>query len=303
MKKSVKAELYNKDYYLYPYSKDINTFIEKTKERMGRGAIEDSFMREMLHHAGLDKNKKARVLDVGCGRGDLVFSLASLGHEAKGIDYSQDAISIAEIVRKGLPEEVQKNSSFSYMDAKEMAIENEFDAVIMDDIVEHLHDWELLEMFKNVSCALKPGGILVVFTKPNKNWIRFGYPIKRVFAIPKTLYRKTLERKKRVYASEYERKESEKKSWKEIQKRNEPFIIKLAHYVEIFYQRDFYNYAPEMHVNETTPRHLRRLLRKHFQDVRVWCTDSSRNVFSMLAKSFWGPHIWAVAAKKAALFS
>ena len=37
----------------------------------------------------------ARVLDVGCGRGELVLQAGLLGANAKGVDYSKDAIALA----------------------------------------------------------------------------------------------------------------------------------------------------------------------------------------------------------------
>ena len=44
-----------------------------------------------------------RVLDVGCGRGELIYYCAKIGARALGIDYSKAAIDIANETIKKLP--------------------------------------------------------------------------------------------------------------------------------------------------------------------------------------------------------
>ena len=65
---------------------------------------------------------------------------------------------------------------------------------------------------------------------------------------------------------------------------------------DFFYTRGKYNYDENMHVNEQTPRSLRKLL-KNFK-ARVWCDDGSSNVMSLLTKNFAGADIWAAARLK-----
>lgn len=65
-----------------------------------------------------------RVLDVGCGPGRHVLSLARRGIEAVGLDVSQRFVDVARDAAGGLP------ASFVRADARDMTFEAEFDAAI-----------------------------------------------------------------------------------------------------------------------------------------------------------------------------
>jgi len=295
---TVDSCVYNSNYYLHAFSGDSANYLKRVKAITYREKeMHDSYVLELIRFAGLNQNKHAKILDVGCGRGELVFMLATLGFSVDGIDYSQDAITLTTRAYEIIPDEIKKRVMVTYLNAKEMSFENKYDVIIMEDFVEHLYDWELIKVFENAYRALKVDGRLIIFTKPNKNWIRYAYPIKRFFAIPKTLIKKIFFQKNINELSEYERKEHYRKTWRAIRTLDEPFLVKVARFLELFYQRDCFNYACEKHVNETTPRHLKKLLKKSFLNVRVWCGDQSRNLFSMLTKSFWGSYIWAIAVK------
>ncbi len=94
----------------------------------------------------------ARVLDLGCASGELVYVLGREGHEAIGIEpnvgyaeYGRDAYGID--VRIG-----------TYADAGDEL--GAFDAVISFHVFEHLIDPQ--EAFAFVAGVLKPGGLLVI---------------------------------------------------------------------------------------------------------------------------------------------
>jgi 2-polyprenyl-3-methyl-5-hydroxy-6-metoxy-1,4-benzoquinol methylase len=114
--------------------------------------------------------KGSRILDIGCGRGEVVLHCARQGMQAVGVDYSIDAISIAEEAKATHKTDEKKRMEFICDDVENIVFNEPFDCIFMLDVVEHLYDWELLKLFKICSSLLKPTGILVIHTLPNK-WL------------------------------------------------------------------------------------------------------------------------------------
>jgi 2-polyprenyl-3-methyl-5-hydroxy-6-metoxy-1,4-benzoquinol methylase len=111
-----------------------------------------------------------RILDIGCGRGEVVLHCGRLGVEAVGVDYSQHAIDLAERTRAthSLPE--QKLMQFICDDFESSRIMGQFDRIFLLDLVEHLKDSQLAGLFKVCRGLLKPDGAMVIHTLPNK-WL------------------------------------------------------------------------------------------------------------------------------------
>lgn len=92
-----------------------------------------------------------RILDLGCGTGQLTDKIAAAGSDVIGLDASPDMIGQA---RQNFP-----RLQFTLQDAATMQWANEFDAVFSNAA---LH-WMLnaAAVAKNIARALKPGGRLV----------------------------------------------------------------------------------------------------------------------------------------------
>lgn len=126
-----------------------------------------------------------RVLDVGCGRGEILRHCMRLGAEVHGIDYaevaarlSRDAITAerADGANPPLPAGVCR------ADAKRLPYPTRyFDRVLMFDVVEHLHPWELQQAMIEVRRVLKDDGRFIVHTAPNRWYDRYAYPWVRRF--------------------------------------------------------------------------------------------------------------------------
>jgi 2-polyprenyl-3-methyl-5-hydroxy-6-metoxy-1,4-benzoquinol methylase len=110
------------------------------------------------------------VLDVGCGRGEVVLFCARHRIRAVGVDYSKEAISIAQRAKAAHNIEQQKRIKFICDDIEKIDFDESFDRIFMLDLIEHLHDWELSKLFRVCAGMLKPNGILVIHTLPNK-WL------------------------------------------------------------------------------------------------------------------------------------
>jgi len=118
-----------------------------------------------------------RLLDIGCGRGELVVHSAGLGAFATGIDYSETAVAIARESLAGHPADVQERASFALMDAcRLMFADATFDTALMTDVVEHLTPPELAAALAEARRVLRPGGRLVVHTSPNRLLLDRVYP-------------------------------------------------------------------------------------------------------------------------------
>lgn len=123
------------------------------------------------------KNKK--ILDVGCGSGDLSFYLAQKGAIVTGIDLSKNSIEVCkdEAKLRGL------NIDFREMNAQIPDFENKsFDIIVGSRVIHHLPNLELF--FKECKRILKYKGYIVFIEPLKKNIIvelnrKFFAPEKR----------------------------------------------------------------------------------------------------------------------------
>jgi SAM-dependent methyltransferase len=105
----------------------------------------------------------ARLLDVGCGSGDLIERLGNLGWQTEGIDF--DALAVQSARKRGLRVRLGTLEDQSYSGAS-------FDVVTMNHVIEHVHDPGAL--LRECHRILKPSGRLVVVT-PNIRSLGHGH--------------------------------------------------------------------------------------------------------------------------------
>ena len=111
-----------------------------------------------------------RVLDVGCGRGEIVRHCARLGVQAYGVDYAPVALRMA-----------RDAENIYQANAKRLPFPTAFfDRVLMFDLVEHLYPWELDQALAEARRVLRPDGRLIVHTAPNVWYDRYAYPLVRL---------------------------------------------------------------------------------------------------------------------------
>ena len=120
---------------------------------------------------------ESRVLDIGCGRGDLAIALAKHQVNVVGLDFSKDALDIAQNAVSSLFKDLRERIILINSDATQLGFpEKVFDFVFLMDIVEHLHPEQLLRCFLECHRILKDDGKLVIHTSPNRWYNDFGYP-------------------------------------------------------------------------------------------------------------------------------
>lgn len=214
-----------------------------------------------------------RLLDFGCGRGNLTLELASRGCSAVGVDFSRDAIEFAEKYAQRFPEDVRKRAAFIHLTMEEFRFKNEFDVIVLNQVYEHLHDWELTLLLKKFKDALKSGGRLIIST-PNLNYIRYLYPIKRMLEFPFKLIKELLRvlRRKSKHTSSFS-----------------------AFLKEIFKIKYPESEHTKLHINLQTTSSLKKFVERAGFSADVLCVDDHTNWISKGTERWWGETIWAVA--------
>ena len=120
------------------------------------------------------------VLDVGCGRGEILRHCARLGARAYGVDYAPVALRMAWGLAMA-DEETRGAMGVYQANAKRLPFPAaSFDRVLMFDLVEHLHPWELDQALAEARRVLRPNGRLIIHTAPNVWYDRYAYPLVRL---------------------------------------------------------------------------------------------------------------------------
>jgi len=121
------------------------------------------------------------ILDVGCGRGEILRHCVSLGANAYGIDYAPVAVQMSQDVIVNTDVTAGK-TGVALSDAKKLPFPTGmFDRALMFDVVEHLHPWELHSAMLEIRRVLKPDGMFIIHTAPNIWYDRYAYPWVRRF--------------------------------------------------------------------------------------------------------------------------
>lgn len=134
------------------------------------------------------------VLDLGCGRGEVALHAAARGARVWALDYSPDCLRLTARTLALAPPRVRARVELVGADATRLPFATaSLDRVLMLDVVEHLHPWQLAAALREVRRALKPTGWLVVHTVPNRWALQYGYPLLRLVrpslpANPRTAY-------------------------------------------------------------------------------------------------------------------
>lgn len=93
-----------------------------------------------------------RILDLGCGTGQLTHEIAASGAQVVGIDASPEMIAAA---RKNFPQ-----LRFEVCDAAAISFNREFDAVFSNAVLHWIADQN--RAIGNIARSLKPGGRFVL---------------------------------------------------------------------------------------------------------------------------------------------
>ena len=124
-------------------------------ESVMRGSTEEIRERQRVYVDDLHAHQP--VLDVGCGRGELLGLLRDEGIEARGVDADADMAAFAQ--GEGL--DVVQADGLVYLEGLD---DGSLGAVVATQLVEHLPPPVLVRFLELAAAKLKPGGILVAET-------------------------------------------------------------------------------------------------------------------------------------------
>lgn len=173
-RRSLPPDLYTEDYFLHA-CEGYEEFSESQGQRLSR--------RLSAAFALAEVTPGMKVLDVGCGRGEILRHCARLGADAYGIDYAPVALDLASKIVSG-EQGAQGKIGIAQSDAKQLPFpSNYFDRALIFDVVEHLFPWELDLCLADIRRALKPGGVIIVHTAPNVWYDRYAYPLVRAVRV------------------------------------------------------------------------------------------------------------------------
>jgi 2-polyprenyl-3-methyl-5-hydroxy-6-metoxy-1,4-benzoquinol methylase len=103
----------------------------------------------------------SKIYEIGSGKGDLIYYLATLGYTCRGTEITQER---GQTWSKSHPNLSWATSDGVHLERFEP--KNFYDVVISDQVIEHMHPDDLLEHFKGVYTILSNGG-RYIFSTPH----------------------------------------------------------------------------------------------------------------------------------------
>ena len=120
-----------------------------------RGSVES--VRERQRRYVDDFRGHAPVLDIGCGRGELVALLGEAGIDARGVDADADMVAYA----RGDGLDVEQADAVAHLDGLS---DGSLGGIFMGQVVEHLPPAVLVRVFELAAAKLRPDGLLIAET-------------------------------------------------------------------------------------------------------------------------------------------
>lgn len=155
-----------------PASRYVMGYTESERRRLGLQAeIQNPSTDALLRRAGLGRGM--RVLDLGCGIGDVSLLAAQLvGHEGlvTGIDLDERALDLA---RERSRERGLRQVRFERRAVEDLALGEPFDAVIGRHILIHMPD--PIGVLKRAAQLLRPWGV-AAFHEYDFSLVELAYP-------------------------------------------------------------------------------------------------------------------------------
>jgi SAM-dependent methyltransferase len=106
------------------------------------------------------------LLEIGFARGELLRACAAAGARVTGLDYSPAAIACADGAARIVRGDCQ---ALPFADAA-------FDRVFAGDVIEHQSQEGGLRLLAEMRRVLRPGGVLLIHTTPNRWFRRWMWP-------------------------------------------------------------------------------------------------------------------------------
>jgi 2-polyprenyl-3-methyl-5-hydroxy-6-metoxy-1,4-benzoquinol methylase len=149
-----------------------------------RGA--DSVIEERLRAYVPVFEGRARVLDIGCGRGEMLAALRDAGISARGIDLNTEMVAVA--VERGL--DATAEDALGYLSS---VADESLGGIIATQVIEHLEPSYLMRLLDACAQKLEPGSPIVLETINPACWLAFFSSYIRDFTHVRPVHPETLQ--------------------------------------------------------------------------------------------------------------
>ncbi len=101
------------------------------------------------------EGRRPRLLDLGCGTGELALVFLKAGYTYTGIDIAHERIAFAR--------KTYRKATFHVMDASALQYpDGHFDQILVTGVLHHLSDSEVRDIVREMRRVLRPGGRALV---------------------------------------------------------------------------------------------------------------------------------------------
>jgi SAM-dependent methyltransferase len=114
----------------------------------------------------------SKILDVGCGNGDITIEILNMGFDVTGIDLGESSCPKDRFIKVDL-----QNEKYPFPD-------NHFDIIFSKSVIEHLREPD--HMVDEIYRVLKPGGIFICLTPSWKHSYKEQFYIDHTHVTPFT---------------------------------------------------------------------------------------------------------------------
>ncbi|HEV3058366.1 MAG TPA: methyltransferase domain-containing protein [Vicinamibacterales bacterium] len=140
----------------------------------------------------------AAVIDLGCGRGELLAALQAAGVRARGVDTNADMVAIAR--ERGL--DVVHGDALGYLQSSENNPDETLGGIIATQVIEHLEPGYLMRLLDTASHKLRRGAPIVLETINAACWAAFFGSYIRDLTHVRPIHPETLQYLLRAYGFE-----------------------------------------------------------------------------------------------------
>ncbi len=110
-----------------------------------------------------------KILDLGCGRGEILVRFARLGAIVEGVDFAEAAIKLSQESILNQHKKIRDRISLKQTDFKNLNLpKNCYDRIFLMQVIEHLRSWEIDFLLPKIKKSLKDSGFLIIYTYPNR---------------------------------------------------------------------------------------------------------------------------------------
>lgn len=155
---------YDEDYYL----QDCGGYAEFQKFH---GKRLDQRLTNMMYLVAPKEGD--RILDLGCGRGELTYMLSRYASKTVGIDYSEAAVAIA---KKNFGKyQNEQNLSYQCGDIMQLDPKETYNKIVMADVYEHIEAEVMEKLLEKTARLLTEDGVLYIHMAPNLDYYEKVY--------------------------------------------------------------------------------------------------------------------------------